>query len=120
MQAAVAGRLGVAGDPEFVQQRVHLVRPPRRTSSNEVPGLRIQVDAQFVGVGGSSARYGQRWRPRQPRLTAHSTWAVSATTRAFEVVPLGVLTTVVWSQSGAPAGTRFWKKDLPPAPPGNR
>ncbi len=45
---------------------------------------------------------------------------MSATTRALEVVPLGVLTTVVWSQSGAPAGTRFWKKDLPPAPPGNR
>ena len=56
----------------------------------------------------------------QPRLTAHSTWAMSATTSALDVVPLGVLTTVVSSQAGAPAGTRFWKKDLPPAPPGNR
>jgi hypothetical protein len=47
-------------------------------------------------------------------------WAVSATTSAFEVVPFGVLTTVVRSQPGAPEGTRFWKKDFPPAPPGNR
>ena len=45
---------------------------------------------------------------------------MSATTSAFDVVPLGVVTTVVSSQAGAPAGTRFWKKDLPPAPPGNR
>ena len=36
------------------------------------------------------------------------------------MVPLGVVTTVVCSQSGAPEGTRFWKKDLPPAPSGNR
>ena len=45
---------------------------------------------------------------------------MSATTRALDVVPFGVVTTVVWSQLGAPAGTRFWKKDFPPAPPGNR
>ena len=46
------------------------------------------------------------------------TWATSAMTRALEVVPLGVATTAVSSQSGAPAGTRFWKNDLPPAPSG--
>ncbi len=45
---------------------------------------------------------------------------MSATTSAFDVVPLGVVTTVVSSQLGAPAGTRFWKKDFPPAPSGNR
>ena len=44
----------------------------------------------------------------QPMFTAHTTWARSATTRALEVVPLGVATTVDCSQSGAPAGMRFW------------
>ena len=34
------------------------------------------------------------------------------------MVPLGVETTVVVSQSGADFGTRFWKNDLPLAPSG--
>ena len=51
-------------------------------------------------------------------FTAHTTWAMSTGTSAFEVVPLGVSTSVVVSQSGAPLGTRFWKNDLPPAPSG--
>ena len=36
------------------------------------------------------------------------------------MVPLGVDTVVVCSQSGAFFGTRFWKNDGPPAPSGNR
>ena len=64
----------------------------------------------------SSARYGQTWKPRQPRFTAHARWATSATTSAREGVPLGVCTVVVCSHSGALAGTRFWKNDEPPAP----
>ena len=32
------------------------------------------------------------------------------------MVPLGVSTVVVCSQSGMPLGTRFWKNDLPVAP----
>ena len=53
-------------------------------------------------------------------LTAHTTWARSATTSAREVVPFGVLTVVVCSQSGADFGTRFWKKFEPLAPSGKR
>jgi hypothetical protein len=45
---------------------------------------------------------------------------VSAATRACDVVPLGVDTVVVCSQSGAFLGTRFWKNEGPPAPSGNR
>jgi hypothetical protein len=45
---------------------------------------------------------------------------VSAATSARAVVPFGVDTVVVCSQSGAFAGTRFWKNDGPPAPSGNR
>ncbi len=47
-------------------------------------------------------------------------WARSAATSASEVVPFGVLTTAVSSQSGASLGTRFWKNDDPPTPLGNR
>ena len=36
------------------------------------------------------------------------------------MVPLGVLTIVVSSHSGALSGTRFWKNDEPDAPCGNR
>ena len=45
---------------------------------------------------------------------------MSAITIAREVVPLGVETVVVWSQSGADSGMRFWKNDLPVAPSGKR
>jgi len=40
-------------------------------------------------------------------------------TSALDVVPFGVETSIVWSQSGAPLGTRFWKKEFPSAPSGN-
>ena len=45
---------------------------------------------------------------------------MSAMTKAFDGVPYGVRMTVVVSHSGAPAGMRFWKNDLPPAPSGKR
>ena len=41
-------------------------------------------------------------------FTAHSTWAMSATTSAFDSVPFGVETVVDSSHGGAPAGMRFW------------
>ncbi len=68
----------------------------------------------------ASARDGHTCSPRQPRLTAQTTCATSATTSAFDVVPFGVDTTAVCSQSGAFLGTRFWKKDGPVAPCGWR
>ena len=46
---------------------------------------------------------------------------MSATTRAFDVVPFGVVTTVVWSQAGAPAGHPLLEEGLAARhPPGNR
>ena len=81
-------------------------------------GRRVEVDAQLVGVLGVGQRFGHTWNPRQPRFTPHSRWARSAATRASLVVPFGVDTTVVVSQSGADFGTRFWKNDFPPAPSG--
>ena len=56
----------------------------------------------------------------QPRLTAQITCATSAATSASEVVPFGVLTSAVSSQSGRDSGTRFWKKEGPVAPFGYR
>ena len=46
-------------------------------------------------------------------MAAHSTWAMSAITIARDVVPFGVDTIVVCSQSGALSGIRFWKKFEP-------
>ena len=68
----------------------------------------------------SAARFGHTWNPRQPRLTAHTMCARSAATNARDVVPLGVLTIDVSSQSGASFGTRFWKNDEPSTPLGKR
>ena len=54
-------------------------------------------------------------------FTAHSTWATSTATRALDVVPFGVLTTVVVIHGAAFVGaTRFWKNELPVAPFGKR
>ena len=47
-------------------------------------------------------------------------WARSAATSASDVVPFGVLTTEVSSQSGRSFGTRFWKKLEPSTPLGKR
>ena len=68
----------------------------------------------------SAAFDGQTWKPRQPRFTAHTTWAMSSITSASDSVPFGVDTTAVASQSGRLSGTRFWKNDFPLAPFGNR
>ncbi len=81
-------------------------------------GRGVQVDPQFVGAcSGSAARYGQTWKPRQPRFTAQSTWSRSAATSAWEVVPFTVATVVVVSQSGAFFGTCFPVAAVRPAQP---
>ena len=45
---------------------------------------------------------------------------MSAITIARDVVPFGVETVVVSSQSGADSGIRFWKNDFSVAPLGKR
>ena len=101
VDAAVAGGLGPPADAQLVEQTLqlagrftHLVEPEA--------GLRVEVDAQLVGVlvvgapgwatrgsrgtrGSPPTRCGRGRRRRGPR----------------DVVPLGVLTTDVSSQSGA-------------------
>ena len=119
MQTAVPGRLRVAGDPELVEEPAELDGGLARLLEPD-SRLRIEIEAQLVGDVRRSARYGQTWKPRHPRFTAQTTWAMSARTSAREVVPLGVETMVVCSHSGAFSGTRFWKKELPSAPFGKR
>jgi hypothetical protein len=54
-------------------------------------------------------------------FTAQSTWAMSTATRALDSVPFGVLTVAVVTHGARFVGaTRFWKKELPVAPSGNR
>ena len=91
-----------------------------RASSKSVPGCGSRSMRSSSACRGSSARAGHTWKPRQPRFTAHAMCARSAITSARDVVPFGVLTIVVSSQSGALSGTRFWKNDEPSAPCGNR
>ena len=97
VQAAVAGRLRVAADAELVEERLDLGG-----------GLadHLEVRARATGRGrcaarrcrrGGCARYGHGWKPRQPWLAAHSTWARSAITIARDSVPLTVATVVVSS-----------------------
>jgi hypothetical protein len=85
-----------------------------------VPRLGSRSMRSSSACSGSAARLGHTWNPMQPRFTAHATCAMSAATSASDVVPFGVLTTVVCSHSGASLGTRFWKNDGPSAPFGNR
>ena len=106
--------LGYAGDAELVEQRPHLARPPRAPSSKPTPGLRVEVDAQLVGVVG----IGRRGRPHVEAEAAevhrpHDVREVGQRRAPRDVVPFGVLTIVVSSQSGAFSGTRFWKNDEP-------
>ena len=63
-----------------------------RTIAKVTPGVGSRSMRSSSACSWSSARDGQTWKPRQPRLTAHTTWARSAATSASEVVPLGVLT----------------------------
>ncbi len=90
------------------------------TMGKVTPGVGSRSMRSSSAWSGSPALDGHTWNPRQARFTAQTTWARSATTRAWEVVPLGVLTIAVSSQSGRASGTRFWKNDDPPAPLGKR
>ena len=81
-----------------------------RTWRSRRPGG-VEVDAQLVGVFRVGRSVRPQVEPEAAQVTAHSTWARSAVTRACDVVPLGVETIVVSSQSGAESGTRFWKND---------
>jgi hypothetical protein len=55
-----------------------------------------------------------------PRLTARTRCAASLATSSRALRPLGKWTVAVSSHSGDPLGTRFWKKNSPPAPSTNR
>ena len=91
-----------------------------RIMSKLTPGVGSRSMRSSSAWSRSAAFDGQTWKPRQPRFTAQITWAMSAITSASDVVPFGVDTVAVASHSGGLLGTRFWKKDLPLAPSGNR
>ena len=102
-------------EAELVEQLAHPEGGVDAAASKLDARRWVEVDAQLVGdVGRRRRAYGHTWNPRQPWFTAQTMWARSAATSASLVVPLGVATSRVWSQSGAPFGTRFWNHDLPP------
>jgi hypothetical protein len=89
-------------DAELVRERLELAGVGEAGAR-----LRVEVEAQLVGVLGVVGAVGQTWKPKHARLTAHATCATSAATRARDGVPLTVWTVVVCSHSGALSGTRF-------------
>ena len=83
--------------------------------------LRVEVDAQLVGVLG----VGGEVRPHVEAEAAevdrpHDVREVGGHERPRRSCRSASETIVVSSQSGAESGTRFWKNDGPPAPFGNR
>ena len=94
---------GMPDDAELVEQRVHLVRD--RTRVVEVgAGLRVEVDAQLVGVLGIvgarrphvEAEAAEVHRPRDVREVGDH--------QRVDVVPFGVLTIVVVEPVGRVVG----------------
>ena len=51
-----------------------------------------------------------------PRFAAHTRCAASTGHSSVALRPLGNVTVAVSSHSGAPLGTRFWKKTSPSIP----
>jgi NAD(P)H-dependent flavin oxidoreductase YrpB (nitropropane dioxygenase family) len=59
-------------------------------------------------------RTGQGWKVSVPRLAAQATTAGSVGQTSSAERPLGNSMRAVFTHSGAPLGTRFWKKASPP------
>ncbi len=106
VEAAVAGRLRIADDAELVEQGSGLGgrgADVRKAGA----GLRVEVEAQLVGVLGVVGE--QRPDVEAEAAEVHRPDHVRRGRRGrarARVVPLGVLTIVVCSQSGAPSRGR--------------
>ena len=120
VQAAAAGGLRVRHDPELVEQAPHL---RRRLADG------VERDARAGGRGRCAARRcGSGRRRGRARGGSRGTRGSPPTARGRGRPPPGRSRSSrsgcsrrrSASQSGAPAGTRFWKKDLPEAPSGKR
>jgi hypothetical protein len=111
--------LGIASIPSSFKSARDSDAASRTMSNVAVPNGSRSIRSSSA-TSSASTTDGHTCSPRQPRLTAQTTCAMSSTTRAFEVVPFGVETTAVRSHSGAFFGTRFWKNDGPVAPCGWR
>ena len=66
-----------------VEQPVAARARPRWMWVKSTPGVGSRSIRSSSACPGSAARYGHTWKPRQPRLTAHSTWSMSAATSAL-------------------------------------
>ena len=113
VEAAVAGGLRERRDADLARGSAAPRPPPPGPSRSWCPATGRGRCAARRCRRGRLARYGHGWKPRQPWLAAHRTWARSAITMARDSVPLTVATVVVSSQSGALSGIRFWKKFWP-------
>ena len=119
VEAPVPRRLGVPDHTQLGEQGPHLAC----RHSNLVEGgawLGIEVDAELIRMGWVVGPVRPQVQTEASEVDGPQDVGDVGDDQGFDVVPFGVETTVVWSQLGAPEGTRFWKKDFPPAPSGNR
>ena len=80
VDAPVAGGLGPGNAPRARRDRARAPRLRRLDGpgASSVPGDGSRSMRSSSAWSGSAARLGQTWKPRQPRLTAQTTWARSA------------------------------------------
>lgn len=81
-------------------------------------GLRVEVDAQFVGAVDVVAAHRPGWKVSVPNWAAHTTAPTSVGHISSALRPLGKVMCAVGIQSGMFFGARFWKKFSPPTPSG--
>ncbi len=87
-----------------------------RTSPKFDSGVGSRSTRSSSGWSRSARRAGQGLKSITPRFTAQTRCAASLAQSSVALRPLGNLTVAVSIQSGAVFGTRFWKKNSPPAP----
>ena len=120
VHAAVAARLRPADVADLVEHLVHDRRrpaSPRRTRAR----LRVDVDAQLVGLLGVARAATATRRTRASRDSPPTTTCASSVTHSSSACrPDGNVTRAVSIQSGRRSGTRFCQITSPPTPSGCR
>lgn len=118
MQAAAAGGLGeTAQAAELVEDGAQFVGGADGVVEVGA-GLRVEVDAEFVGAVDVGAPHRPGWKVRVPYWAAHTTAASSVGHISSALRPLGKVMWAVGIQSGMFLGARFWKKFSPVTPSG--
>ena len=119
MEPVAAGGLRRTDEAELVEEGLH---PPGAFPDLVERDARggVEVDAELVGVVGVGRLVRPHVEPEAADVDGPGDVGEVGDDEGVGRRPVGGADDVVWSQSGASFGTRFWKKFVPPAPSGNR